>query len=158
MLNWDRELQFIDGFSAFWTTIEGDKHPPPAAWPVSPTVTPRGRRRLLQKRFRVWRQSSGFTYSRLLLFTVIFLWKLGVCGRSLQCRCDRPYVLSAGLIIFSRFGRVGLTQNGGPRALKRLRRNSARGSKGEWLSWGCGWWAPDLNSCVGVASGTRRGR
>lgn len=109
MLNWDGELQFIDGFSAFWITIEGDKHPPPAAWPVSPTVTPRGRRRLLQKRFRVCRQRSDFTYSPFLLFLLISSWKLSGCVCSVQSRSRRPCVLCAKLIIFSRSGRVGLT-------------------------------------------------
>lgn len=138
MYNRDRGLQFIDGFSAFWTTIEGDKHPPPAAWPVSPTVTPRGRRRLLQKRFRVWRQSNGFTYSRLVLFLVIFTWKLGGCGCSFKSRSDCLHLLSAGLIIFSRFGRVGLTQNGGLSALTRKRRRSPQRGKGEWSCYCCG--------------------
>lgn len=135
--NWNRALQFIDGLTAFWTTIEGDKHPPPAAWPVSPTVTPRGRRRLLQKRFRVWTKSNGFTYSRMLLSPFIFTWKLGVCGRSLQSSRDCPNLLSARLIIFSRFGRVSLTQNGGPYALTRLRKHSTHRGKGEWSC--CGW-------------------
>lgn len=112
-LNRDMEFQFIDRFSAFWITIEGDKHPPPAAWSVSPTVTPRGRRRLLQKRFRVWRKTNDFTYSQLLLSADIFSLLHNALGCSPRCRCNRPYVLSAGLIVFTRLRRVGLTQNGG---------------------------------------------
>lgn len=87
--------------------------------------------------------------SAALILPVIFTRSLRACGRSPPSRCDRPYVLSAALIIFSRFGRVGLTQNGGPEEPTRMRRPQRPGRRGVV---GPGLWV------MGARFESRRGR
>lgn len=55
-------------FAKFSITIEGDKHPPSAAWTGSPIVTPRGRLKLLQSSPLFWKVLLLY-----LLFVVYFL-------------------------------------------------------------------------------------
>lgn len=76
----------------------GRQTPPASPWPGSPTVTPRGRRRLLQKPRRVRWKNKSCTHSRMFLLLDIFAWKPGACGGSSQHRWVGAYRQSAGLI------------------------------------------------------------